>query len=311
MRTLTPFAFLLVPVALLAFSGASQVAAAPLAVVDQELHITNPSWPVPKNAKELKEFRANIANQRKALEIKKFKSAEDRLKAEHRIESADRQLDIYDSKTVLGKLAADDDGKPQAATSTIFRQLFGREPDKREKEICLKHFQKKGRKRLEAIEDIVWAMVATREFQALMRNPLPPQLDTTKIDATFYHLKLRKEVSFKVPQDLWRNVTLPLLPAEVDPKPAKWESIGTLTIQSKTEGPVIVGLYAPSKGRGAFSVRLEGVKEKVYYRGGSSKALMEQLKEVYSTVTKSAKSVREKKSVEAEETPTKTEAKSE
>jgi len=138
-----PFAFLLVPVALLAsvFSGVSQVAAAPLAVVDQELHITNPSWPVPKNAKELKEFRASIAKQRKALEIRKFKSAQDRLKTEHRIESADRQLDIDDPKTVLGKLAADEDGKPLAATSTIFRQLFGRDPDKREKEVCLKRFQ--------------------------------------------------------------------------------------------------------------------------------------------------------------------------
>ena len=135
----------------------------------------------------------------------------------------------------------------------------------------------------------MWAMVATREFMALMRNPLPPQLDTTKIDATFYHLKLRKEVSFQIPQKLWRNVTLPLLPAEVDPKPAKWESIGTLTIQSKTEGPVVVGLYAPSKGRGAFSVRLEGVKEKVYYRGGNSKALMEQLKEAYSSVVEVGK----------------------
>lgn len=281
MRPLTPFAILLLPAVLVTavFSSAS-----PLAAADQELHITNPSWPVPKNAKELKEFRANIAKQREALEFKKFKSAEDRLKAEHRIESADRQLDIYDPKTVLGKLAADEDSKPEAATSTIFRELFRREPDRREKEVCLKHFQKKDRKRLEAIEDIVWAMVATREFQAPMRNPLPPQLDTTKIDATFTTSNFVKK-SRSRSRRICGETSRCRCCRRKSTQTGKVGTIGTFTIQSKTEGPVIVGLYAPSNGRGAFSVRLEGVKEKVYCRGGSSNALMEQLKEAYSSVT--------------------------
>ncbi|MBC8288765.1 MAG: hypothetical protein H8E37_00455 [Planctomycetes bacterium] len=312
MRPSTANAFLLATVAFLLVtvpSGNPQK----LAAEDRNIFLTNT---VPKNAKELKEFRAQLDQQLKAFELKKFKSAQDRLAAERRIVAGHRQLDVHDPQTVLGKLAAKEDETPSEITTSIFGELLGRQPEEREIELCQKHFKKKDAKRLEAIEDIVWAILATREFMALLRNPLPPQLDTTKIEATFYDRTLRKEISFAVPRSSWRNITLPLLPAEVDPKPAKWKSVGSLTIHSKTEGPVHVGLYAPSKGSGAFSVRLAGVKEKVYYRGGSSKVLMEQLKEAHQAATGVAKPVKKPvksaaKSKEARGVVKKTNAKSE
>lgn len=79
-------------------------------------------------------------------------------------------------------------------------------------------------------------MLNSREYLALMTNPLPAESDTTKIEATFYSRAEKRDIRFPLPRRFWRAVTLTLLPPEVDADPAKWVSIGTLRISSKTLG---------------------------------------------------------------------------
>lgn len=266
------------------FLGA--LAASDAAAEESRLPVRNPALRPPfKDLAELKQARKELQKQLKSLEIKKFKSQEDRLKAEHRIVLRLRELDVHDPGTAIGRLTAQKDTPDEKLIGTIYRELLIREPEKPEIEICRKHLKEKGEKRLEAVEDIVWAMLHSREYLAMMSNPLPPEKDTTKIEASFYSRTEKQDVQFTLPRRFWRAVTLTLLPAEVDGDPAEWESVGTLKISSKTQGEVRVGLYAPSKGRGAFAIRRQG-KPAVYYRGGTTKSLMQQLKDAHETSRK-------------------------
>jgi hypothetical protein len=245
------------------------------------LPVRNPALRPPfKDLAQLKQARKELQNQLKSLEIKKFKSQAGRLKARHQIVLGLRELDVYDPGTAIGKLAAQKDAPDSKLIGTVYRELLTREPEEKEKEICRKHLTKKDGERLEAVEDIVWAMLNSREYLALMTNPLPAESDTTKIEATFYSRAEKRDIRFPLPRRFWRAVTLTLLPSEVDAETAKWVGVGTLRISSKTQGDVRVGLYAPSKGRGAFAIRRDG-QPAVYYRGGKTENLMKQLKEAH------------------------------
>lgn len=92
---------------------------------------------------------------------------------------------------------------------------------------------------------------------------------------------------FEVPRNHWRSILQSLSPARVDSTPAKWEGLGVLEITTKQGTTVVVDLWSLDGDRpGAFAVRQKD-GSRTYYRGGSTKALVDSIRRAHSEFRKS------------------------
>ncbi len=107
-------------------------------------------------------------------------------------------------------------------------------------------------------------------------NPLPSVDEIKTVNAQFYSSQLGKQIEFDVPKEHWQGLFSALLPAKKDNDPAKWESLGKLSMTLNDGKPFHVSLYATSNGPGAFAAG-PSFKERVYYRGGETAKLQEAL----------------------------------
>jgi hypothetical protein len=82
----------------------------------------------------------------------------------HLLNSSEIQGKLTDGNGLAAKMAKDADRGHQAKVRELYLLAFAREPTSEESEIATKHIEKHQEKPQVAYEDIVWALINTKEF---------------------------------------------------------------------------------------------------------------------------------------------------
>jgi hypothetical protein len=90
----------------------------------------------------------------------------------------------------------------------------------------------------------------------------------------------------EVPKSSWSKIISCLTPSQLDPRPAKWDKIGVMTIRTHTGQKLRVGLFHIDEPVGAFNVDADSGKRH-YYRGGNSEQLRKAMTAAYAESKKS------------------------
>jgi hypothetical protein len=112
---------------------------------------------------------------------------------------------------------------------------------------------------------------------------VPPISDVTEMKAKMYSPDkdtLGKQITFVVPKEHWQPIYDNVVPADVDPAPAKWEWMGELTISLNNGESRMVFLFNLDGPKGAFAAGTNW-KHRQYYRGGNSAQLKQALLAAY------------------------------
>ena len=112
------------------------------------------------------------------------------------------------------------------------------------------------------------------------KSPLPAAEQVKSVVIRFDHPKQREDPQFAATLDDWKAIRAALSPADPDPSPANWEGFGRVTAVTKGGDTIVVQLYTTSRGPGAFAIGLTS-KQRVYYRGGSTKAMIKAVHAAY------------------------------
>ena len=102
-------------------------------------------------------------------------------------------------------------------------------------------------------------------------DPLPKPEQIQSLTIPFEHPRF-DHVRFVASSDDWAAIRNALLPAQRDPRPAKWEESGTAIFTLKSGDPYIVKLFQTRDKPAAFAAG-ETYRKRVYYRGGDPQAL--------------------------------------
>jgi hypothetical protein len=109
-------------------------------------------------------------------------------------------------------------------------------------------------------------------------QPIPQLSEIARIEATAYDPQTDKDVTFEVPEAHWKAVLSALLPAQRDEHALKWVIHGDLRLKLKDGSSFAITVYTLSEDPGAFSAGPTR-EQRVYYRGGSSSAVVQTLTE--------------------------------
>ncbi|MBI3865649.1 MAG: hypothetical protein HY290_27565 [Planctomycetia bacterium] len=131
-----------------------------------------------------------------------------------------------------------------------------------------------------AVAAVILAAVGVHVLPEKRRDPVPDVGAIRSMEATVDLPGRDSPVTFQIPAAHWRSILSSLLPAEEDPNPAKWESVGRLQIKLSWGKTFIIDLYVVRDGPGAFSSG-PSLEDRTYFRGGSSAKLEKALSEAY------------------------------
>jgi hypothetical protein len=115
------------------------------------------------------------------------------------------------------------------------------------------------------------ALVAALSYYlAAFEHPLPEAKEIQRMEARSVWLDGQPDsVSFQVPQSHWAAILSSLLPARLDNDPAKWKSLGDLSLSLSNGGSFEISIFTIDGRRCAFAAGRTW-EERVYYRGGST-----------------------------------------
>lgn len=109
-----------------------------------------------------------------------------------------------------------------------------------------------------------------------MRGPLPYWVRSLEVE--YREPATNRPVTFSAPPDRWDALLSAMMPVRRDENPASWETLGTLkVVEGGGDRALTIRLYSVGRGPGAFSIEGPG-KERTYYRGGPSDALIKALR---------------------------------
>ncbi len=128
-----------------------------------------------------------------------------------------------------------------------------------------------------ATTTLFWLCIAASVLAREEASPLPDAKQVKSVSIKFDHPKQRDDIEFTATPEDWKAIRAALLPAKRDPKPADWEWLATVKIVKKDGQPLQVELYTTSKDPGAFAAG-KTYKQRVYYRGGKTAALVKAIK---------------------------------
>jgi hypothetical protein len=96
--------------------------------------------------------------------------------------------------------------------------------------------------------------------------------------------------TFYAPKDHWAIILSCLTPSERDPRPMKWEAIGSILIRTTEGNQCWVGLFDTFEDLGAFAAG-PTIEDREYYRGGNSAKLKAAIQAAHSASERLRESV--------------------
>jgi hypothetical protein len=127
---------------------------------------------------------------------------------------------------------------------------------------------------------VVALSAVTVRWAEATEGPLPEAGDIQAMTAAYRDDERNESREFQVPREHWRPILSALLPADRDPRPANWESLGSLEVIKRDGAPLHMSLFAVGKGPGAFATGTTPDR-RVYYRGGKTVDLVRSLRAAY------------------------------
>jgi hypothetical protein len=135
-----------------------------------------------------------------------------------------------------------------------------------------------------AIVVIITAIMVLR--WCFRRDPLPPLADIESMKVLQFCDFGRERPVIEVPESCWNAVLAALSPYKCDPRPAKWQVLADLEIQTKNKHSYRVNLYQTHDDPvGAFASG-PSFESRVYYRGGNTAQLKKAIDKAYSEAAK-------------------------
>lgn len=131
---------------------------------------------------------------------------------------------------------------------------------------------------------LFWLCISAAVSAREKAGPLPDAKQVKTVSIKFDHPKQRDDIEFTATPEDWKAIRAALLPAKRDRNPASWEWLATVKIVKKDDQPLRVELYTTSKDPGAFAAG-KTYKERIYYRGGKTAALIKAVNAAYKRST--------------------------
>lgn len=129
------------------------------------------------------------------------------------------------------------------------------------------------KKKLSIIVVVGFCLTLFAYYFFVSRWPLPSPSSVARIEADI--LIGSNFTKFDVAPEWWPKLWDTMQPATIDFLPAKWKTIGSITVKFKNNSSVFIGLYVLKETPGAFSIG------PWYYRGGDSDKMKKVINAAY------------------------------